>query len=221
MNMDAATFVDEEEYRRYLAALLAGDHRQCRAIFESILEGGIALRGIYQDLIQRSLYEVGALWEVGRASVATEHLATAITESLLSLIYPRLFNRPHLGKSAVVTCVANEYHQVGGKMVADVFEMSGWRGYFLGANTSIEDLLDFIRDKAPSVVAFSLTVYFNLETLLEAASAVRTAFPSIPILAGGQAFRLGGRSRIEEIPGVRCIASLDSLESWMKCPDGQ
>jgi hypothetical protein len=27
--------------------------------------------------------------------------------------------------------VANEYHQIGGKMVADIFELNGWRGYFV------------------------------------------------------------------------------------------
>jgi methanogenic corrinoid protein MtbC1 len=149
-------------------------------------------------------------------SVATEHLATAITESLLNLVYPRLFSQPRLGKTAVVTCTANEYHQLGGKMVADIFELNGWRGYFLGANTPPRDLLDLIRDKQPDAVALSLTVYFNLETLLQTAAAIRAEFPAVPILVGGQAFRFGGRERAEQIAGVRCLASLAELESWMK-----
>ena len=70
----------------------------------------------------------------------TEHLATAISESLLNLTYPRLFAQPRNGKSAVVTCVSNEYHQIGGKMVADIFELNGWRGHFLGANMPEADL---------------------------------------------------------------------------------
>ncbi len=221
MNPEATNCVDNEAaYQRYLAALLAGDRHQCRAIFESRLELDIGLRRIYQDLVQRSLYEVGTMWEQGRASVATEHLATAITESLLSLVYPRLFNHPLLGKSAVVTCVSNEYHQVGGKIVADLFELNGWRGYFLGANTPVKTLLDFINDKAPNVVALSSTVYFNLENLLKTAAAIQTEFPAVPILVGGQAFRLGGRARAERIPGVRCLVSLDELESCIKSPYG-
>ena len=206
----------EAAYPRYLDALLAGDRQQCRAVFESWLAAGTELRVIYQELVQRSLYEVGARWEQGRVSVATEHLATAITESLLNLVYPRLFSQPRLGKTAVVTCTANEYHQLGGKMVADIFELNGWRGYFLGANTPPRDLLDLIRDKQPDAVALSLTVYFNLETLLQTAAAIRAEFPAVPILVGGQAFRFGGRERAEQIAGVRCLASLAELESWMK-----
>ena len=209
------SFPTEEVYQRYLAALLAGDRRQCRAVFESWLGSNIELCRLYQGVVQRSLYEVGQLWERGRVSVATEHLATAITESLLNLVYPRLFSQPRVGKSAVVTCALNEYHQVGGKMVADIFELHGWRGHFLGANTPDKDLIDLIQDKQPNAVAFSLTMFFNQESLLRKANAVRAQFPAVPILVGGQAFRWGGVERVREIEGAHYLASLDDLESWM------
>ena len=212
----ATSFAPEQAYARYLDALLAGDRRRCNEEFEAWLATGADLRSLYQELIQRSLYDVGVLWEHGRVSVATEHLATAITESLLNLVYPRLFSQPRIGKSAVVACTANEYHQIGGKMVADIFELNGWRGYFLGANTPRPDLLDLIREKKPDVVTLSLTIYFNLESLLKTATAVRAEFPTVPILVGGQAFRWGGRERAAQIAGVQCLASLDELESWMK-----
>ena len=189
---------------------------RCRVEFEAWLEAGTDLRTIYQDLVQRSLYEVGSLWERGRVSVATEHLATAITESLLNLVYPRLFSQPRLGHAAVVTCTANEYHQIGGKMVADLFELNGWRGHFLGANTPVRDLLSLIDEKRPAVVALSVTVYSGLDSLLNAATEIRTRFPTLPILVGGQAFRWGGRERAEQLDGVQYLASLTDLEMWMK-----
>ena len=217
MGQNASTaFAPDQAYARYLDALLAGDRRRCREEFDAWLAAGTDLRTLYQDLIQHSLYDVGVLWEHVRVSVATEHLATAITESLLNLVYPRLFSQPRIGKSAVVACSANEYHQIGGKMVADIFELNGWRGYFLGANTPQPDLLDLIHEKKPDVVTLSLTVYFNLESLLQTAAAVRAEFPAVPILVGGQAFRWGGRERAAQIAGVQCLASLDELESWMK-----
>jgi methanogenic corrinoid protein MtbC1 len=212
-------FAFEEAYRSYLDGLLTNDRQQCRASFEQWLESTAGLRSLYESLVQRSLYEVGDLWERGRISVATEHLATAITESLLNLAYPRLFAQPRLGKSAVVACVANEYHQIGGKMVADLFELNGWRGYFLGANTPVPDVKALIAEKHPDVVALSVSVAFSLDTLIGAAAEIRAAFPDVPILVGGQAFRWGGRERIEHLPGVRCLTSLSELEAWMK--DGE
>ena len=209
-------FAFEETYRRYLDGLLANDRHQCRVSFEQWLESNAGLRTLYEELVQRSLYEVGDLWERGRISVATEHLATAITESLLNLAYPRLFAQPRLGKSAIVACVANEYHQIGGKMVADIFELNGWRGYFLGANTPLRDVMELIAEKHPDVVALSATVPFSLDTLISAVTEIRAAFPETPILVGGQAFRWGGRERVEGLPGVRCLISLNELEAWIK-----
>jgi MerR family transcriptional regulator, light-induced transcriptional regulator len=205
----------EEAYRRYLASLLQGDRPKCGEIFAAWLEASAELRSLYQDLVQRSLYDVGELWERGRISVGTEHLATAITESLLNLAYPRLFAQPRVGLSAVVACVANEYHQIGGKMVADLFELRGWRGYFLGANSPLCDVCALIREKQPEVIALSVTVAFSLDSLLRAAEEIRQAFPAVPILVGGQAFRWGGRERVEDIPGVRCLTSLDQLDAWI------
>jgi methanogenic corrinoid protein MtbC1 len=208
--------VNEESYRRYLHALIAGDQRQCQEIFEAWLAACPDLCVLYDGLIQRSLYEVGALWERNQVSVATEHLATAISEGLMNLVYPRLFNLPHVGKSAVVACSANEYHQIGGKMVADIFELNGWRGYFFGANTLAKDLLELIRDKHPNAVALSLALHFNLDAMIGLAETIRGAFPDVPILVGGQAFLSSGRERAEQIAGVHYVASLAELDAWIK-----
>ncbi len=216
MDKSSQPFDFAAAYRRYLAGLLANDRQQCQAVFEQWLAADPGLRPLYEDLVQRSLYEVGNLWEQGRISVATEHLATAVTESLLNLTYPRLFAQPRLGKSAIVTCVANEYHQIGGKMVADFFELNGWRGYFLGANTPVRAVMTLIEEKRPDVVALSVAVASGLEALALATAEIRAEFPDLPILVGGQAFRSGGRERVEQLPGVRCLASLGELEAWIK-----
>ena len=208
--------MNEESYQRYLNALISGDQQQCQQVFEAWLESCQDLRVLYDGLIQRALYDVGTLWERNQVSVATEHLATAISEGLMNLAYSRLLNRRHIDKSAVVACSANEYHQIGGKMVADIFELNGWWGYFLGVNTSEKDLLELIRHRRPDAVALSLAVYSNLDTLIDLAGAIRGAFPDIPILVGGQAFLLGGRERIEQIGGVRYLASLFELDAWIK-----
>lgn len=218
---NAATSADtpldrEASYQSYLSALLRGDRRQCRACFEHWLAATPDLRTVYEDLVQRALYAVGEQWEQGKVSVATEHLATAISEGLLNLSYPRLFASPRKGLTAVVASTASEQHQLGAKMVADLLELHGWRAHFLGANTPQPDLLDLLRQVNADAVVLSLTVYFNLPALLQTASAIRAEFPDLPILVGGKAFRWGGRERVEQIAGVRCLASLADLEAWFE-----
>ena len=211
-----SSFAPEETYGHYLDGLLTNNRLRCREIFQQWLDSAPDLRTLYEQLVRRSLYQVGELWEQGKISVATEHLATAISESLLNLTYPRLFAQPRNGKSAVVTCVSNEYHQIGGKMVADIFELNGWRGHFLGANMPEADLKLLIEEKRPDAVALSLATALNLDRLNHTVAEIRDAFPTLPVIVGGQALRWLERAQVETQPGVRALNTLGELEAWIQ-----
>jgi len=208
--------VPDADYQQFLAALLAGDRQRCHALFDAWLAEGTDLRFIYLNRIQRALYDIGSLWEQGRVQVATEHLASAICEGLLNLAMPRLLKRQSTGRSAVVSCSANEHHQIGARMVADFFELHGWRAHFLGANASDDDLLALIREKRPDVVALSLALYFNIDALLHSARAIRGEFPHLPIIVGGQAFLEGGGEAVKQIEGTHLITSIAGFEAWLE-----
>lgn len=209
----AGSALTEELYRGYLAALLAGERGVCRNTVDGVLERNRAIRELYENLFRRSLYEVGALWERGRISVADEHLATAITESLLTRVYPYLFETARAEHAAIVSCIANEHHQIGGKMVADTFEMHGWDSYFLGANTPLGELLDMVDKKQPEVIALSVTTYFGMAPLHEAIKILAERFPDQKIWVGGQAFNWGGKKQLDASPNVSLIHSLSDLET--------
>lgn len=208
--------ITEDLYGRYLAALLVGDQPACAAIVTESLNGSIDVKTLYTNLMQRSMYEVGALWEANRISVATEHLATSVTEGLLSLVYPIIFARPHLNRTAIVSCVANEFHELGGRMVADIFELNGWHGHFLGANTPLPDLLAMISDKRPHLLALSMSTQAGTHALIAAVDAVRRQFPRLPVLVGGQAFRRGGGDIVQGYPGVQVVVSIHELETIIR-----
>lgn len=203
-------------YDRYLESLLGGRKSECVQIVSRLLDEDIPVRSLYLDLLQAALYQVGALWEQNKISVAKEHLATSLTEFLLTLTYPRLFRVPRCQKTAVIACVASEHHQLGARMVADIFELHGWNSYFLGANTPVADLLAMVKEKQPDLLALSLALYFNLPALLETIPTVRAAFPQLPILVGGQAFRWGGVDAVTQFPHVAYIASVAELEERLE-----
>ncbi len=208
--------ITESLYRRYMDGLMAGERTACADIVRDLLARDIGLYDLYIHLFQRSLYEIGELWEANRISVAVEHLATTITEGLLTLVYPRIFAAEHIGRKAVVSCVANEYHQIGGKMAADVCELNGWDGYFLGANTPTEDLVRFIDQKRPDLLGLSLALDLNFDNLRRVVERVRGAFRNLPIVVGGQAFRRGGSEVIAAYPGVSYIPTLTEFEAILK-----
>lgn len=207
--------IDDYLYEKYLGFLLQGRRNDCARIVQELLAQGIQVKSLYLDLFQKSLYAIGELWELNKISVAKEHLATAITEGLLNLVYPRLFERRpvHQRKKVVISCAANEYHQIGGKMVADIFELNGWEGHFLGANTPIDQLVEYIQEAKPDVVGLSLSVYFNIASLKAEIEAIRSNFVNLDIFVGGQAFRWGNTKLLKKYPGTYYIDSLDSLEA--------
>jgi methanogenic corrinoid protein MtbC1 len=208
--------ITEAAYNRYLSELLAGNRVECRKILEELLAAQVDIRDLYLSLFQRSLYQVGELWESNRISVATEHLATSITETLLTLVYPALFSAGHIGKKAIISCGVNEFHQVGGRIVADIFELNGWDSYFLGANTPARDLLQYIDEKQPDLLGMSLSIYFNLPALMETIVEVRTNFPQLDIIVGGQAFHWGGNEVLKDHARVIYVSSITELENLIR-----
>jgi methanogenic corrinoid protein MtbC1 len=210
-----AKMITQSIYDSYLDALLVGNRQECTKIVQELLGGQIRIRDLYTDLFQKSLYQVGELWESNKITVAREHLATAITEGLLNLVYPELFKGERRQKKIVVSCAANEFHQIGGKMIADIFEINGWDAYFLGANTPADHMLAFIDDEKPDLAALSLSIYFNMPALKNALDAVHTHFPNLDILVGGQAFRWGGENIIKKFKNTNLITSMDDLEKMI------
>jgi len=207
--------IENETYINYFNSLIKGAKNECVAIFDEVINTNVPIETIYTQLFQRSLYQVGEYWEMNRISVATEHMATAITENLMIRLQPQLFSTERTGKKAVIACVANEYHQVGAKMVADIFEMNGWDGYFIGANTPNAELLRFIESKNPDLIGLSLSIYFNLPELQNTLSKIRQCFPFIPVMVGGQAFRWGGTEIIQKFSNVNYLSSVEDLRKFI------
>jgi methanogenic corrinoid protein MtbC1 len=203
----------QEIYQDYLDALLDGNRAKCHTMVQSLIDTKTDVRDIYLNLFKRSLYEVGELWQDNKISVSHEHLATALTESLMNLVYPLLFSAEHINKTVIVSCSYLELHQVGAKMIADVFELNRWHAYFLGANTPVEDLITMIDEVQPNVIALSVSIYFNIPALESTIRSIRLKHPELPIIVGGQAFIHGGQEITQKFHKVQFIGDINELEN--------
>ncbi len=210
-----------ETYNTYFNNLIKGAKNDCTVIVDDMINNNVPVETIYTQLFQHSLYQVGEYWEKNKISVATEHMATAITENLMIKLQPQLFNTERTGKKAVIACVANEYHQVGAKMIADIFEMNGWDGYFIGANTPTAELIRFLEKQNPDLIGLSLSIYFNLPELKATVAHIRQRFPNMPILVGGQAFRWGGIDIVKEFNNVTHLSGIDTLNKFINQKEPQ
>ena len=215
------TKIPSQIYQDYLTALLSGDRTSCTIIVRDLQSSGLDIRDLFINLFQRSLYDLGELWEHHRISVAVEHLASSITERLMSMVEIDTFSAPHGDHSVIIACIADEYHQIGARMVSDIFELHGWNTHFLGANTPVKDLIAMIHKRKPDLIVVSVSVYFNIPNLLSALTELRTSFPKIPILAGGQAFRWGGVQLLSRYENIRYISDIIELEQVIGAYDNK
>lgn len=201
---------------RFTTYLLAGDRQGCRAITEELLTSGMPVPALYQELFQHALYRVGELWEQNKISVAREHIATSIVESLLTITYPLICNAHPTGKRVVVACTPTELHQLGARMVADTLEMNGWDSRFLGTTTTAVGLIHALKEVHPQLLCLSLSTQMAFSNLLATIRQVQGQFPDLPIAVGGQAFRWGGVEQLEAFAGVHYVSSLTRLEELIK-----
>lgn len=175
---------------KYLQALLDGDRVRASAIVHESMGAGMSLRDVYLEIFQPSQREVGRLWQSNRIGVAHEHFCTAATQVIMSQLYPLVFTTPRVNRRFVATCVGGELHEIGIRMVADFFEMSGWDTYYLGANVPVASLVRLVEERRPDVLGISATVAFHLADVEEIIRAVREnpIVGDTRIIIGGYSF---------------------------------
>ena len=209
--------VPPDRYQAYLSALLAGQKDRCQGILEELLDDlQIPLIALFLELIRKSMYAVGALWEQDRISVSTEHVATSVTESLLLWLYPRLLRTPRIGKRIVISCLPGERHRVGAHIAADILTLDGWQTHFLGAGASAEEILREMEEQKPHLFGISMSIpsnYRQLEVLLRA---VARNFSEIPVVLGGQAFGPGMAGILNDFPDARIAPDASQLADFSR-----
>lgn len=177
-------------YQEYLEALRAGDRRRALGTARRGLEDGVDIRDLYLGVFQRSMYEIGQLWEANLLTVAQEHLATAITQSVMAQIYDLVVCRPPNGYTLVATCLGGELHELGIRMVADFFELEGWEVYYLGANMPAEEIIPVLESRQAHLLAISVTLGGHVSQARDLIAAVRAApvGSRVKIMIGGLPF---------------------------------
>ena len=180
----------EEEKNQYLQLLLKSSTKEAHRYIKELFESGLDIHNIYVDIIQNVMYEVGELWHKNIITVDKEHYCSSVTQSILAQFYPIIFDMPRNGHTIVVCCVGSELHEMGARILSDIFEYNGWDSIYLGAAVPVQAIISAIAENKPEIVALSVTMPRHLIMLEEVISEIKRNFPGIKIAAGGRAFKL-------------------------------
>lgn len=171
----------------YLLAILEGDRRRASRLILQAADEGQSAPDLYFKVLQPAQEELGRMWLLGEINVAEEHFATATTRLVMSQLHARAVCGPANGKTLVAAAVAGNQHDLGIQVLADLFEIEGWRVIQLGANVPAEDLAQAVDFYEADLVALSVSLATQLPALEQAVAAVRASQrgAAVKILVGG------------------------------------
>lgn len=179
----------EDEMKRFRDYVLEGKKNEALDYVKFLLENKISVENIYIYIFQESLRNIGQLWLEGKISVAMEHYYTAVTQYIMSSMYDTIFE-PNDNKKKVLACaVGSELHEVGVRMVADVFELNGWNSRYLGANVPTKDIIDLATQFEPDLICLSVTMPHHILVLEDTIKRIKENDDTkdITIMVGGRA----------------------------------
>jgi methanogenic corrinoid protein MtbC1 len=181
---------DNNEAAKYFSLLISqGNRALSRDLYFESLKQRPSLAVTNLTLLQPSLYEIGRRWQANQLSVAQEHMATAICQSLMAQGFGQVTFEPSTDKHAVFSAVEGAQHSLGIQMVADGFEEAGWQCDFLGANTPLIDLISYLDREKPDLLGLSATLPVDIAKTKEMTTLLRAELGNAcpVIMVGGLA----------------------------------
>jgi MerR family transcriptional regulator, light-induced transcriptional regulator len=176
----------------YLEALLLGNGRACSQLILDAVAQGVPVKAIYIEVFQPCMREIGLLWQTNQITVGQEHFSTAVTQTVMSQLYPYIFTPQKKRYCMVATAVGGELHAMGLRMVSDFLEMDGWDTYYLGADMPTESVLHTIAARKANLVAISATISYHVSKVLALVHRIRStpALERVKIMVGGYPFNI-------------------------------
>lgn len=195
-----------------LAAMLAADTGTALAVADRARARGH--RFLYEEVVQPALVRVGQLWQEGRISIADEHIATSVVQSVLAAGYPS-FPWVTDGPRGIISCVAGERHELGARIAADLLAQEGWTITYVGADLPVDALVELVVREAPVFVGLSVALRERLPEVVDVIARLRRAAPTVKLIVGGRAIHGRERPALDaDVIAVSAAAAADAIRSW-------
>lgn len=187
--MTTGTPTHLELVAEYVDRLAVADRQGAVARTQELLAEGRS-RAELLEVIGEAQREVGRLWQVNAWTVAQEHAATAVSESVLQALSIARLPVEDRGHVAVV-CADGEWHVLPARILAERLTEAEYRVTFVGGSVPPEHLHDYLPSMGVDAVAISCTLSQNLPGAARTIAAVHAV--GLPALVGGIGFGEDGR----------------------------
>ena len=179
---DAAKKSKQRLYKK----LTEGNIEECVKIYEEYIKI-FDTSNFFDRILKPVMYRIGEEWADGTISIATEHVASNIAQTLVKIIMDRISGAGN--KKKVLICVPlGEEHHLGCDVLETYLTIKGFKVYNMGVSMPTESILSFIDNNKPDAVLISITLEDNLAAGQRLTRKIKEHI-NIPVLIGGYALQ--------------------------------
>ena len=141
----------------------------------------------FDRILKPVMYKIGDDWSTNKISIATEHVASNVAQTLVKIIMDQVSGTGK--KKKILICVPQgEEHHLGCDVLETYLTLKGFKVYNIGTSMPTESILSFIENNKPDVILISITLEDNLAAGQRLVRKLEDQY-NIPILIGGFAFQ--------------------------------
>lgn len=189
--------------------LTEGNIEECVKIYQDYTK--IFNPGDFFDkILKQVMYVIGEDWANNKISIATEHVASNIAQTLVKIIMDSISGSGK--KKKIMICVpVGEEHHLGCDVLETYLSIKGFKVYNIGTSLPTESVISFIEYNKPDVMFLSITLRDNLKAGQRLVKKIKEQ-SEIPILVGGFAIeeekslkfdaRVISGVKLDEIPKI-------------------
>ena len=160
-----------------------------------------SLSDFYEKLLIPVLYKIGDQWAKGEIDVATEHVCSNATITLIDLINQKNINKKIPEDSSkdrpIILCTPKgELHSIGCKIIESLLLEKGYEVYNITSPLPTNSIESYLYNIDPSIIIISLTLQDNINSAIRFIHEIRQSF-NIAIIVGGNAIKLASKSQIQ------------------------
>ena len=174
--------------------LTDGNIEECIKIYKSYVEI-FNIADFFDKILRPVMAKIGKDWETGKLTIATEHVASNIAQTLVKIIMDQSSGTGN--KKKVMICVpVGEEHHIGCDVLETYLTIKGFKVFNMGTSIPTESIMEFINMKKPDIVLISITIQDNILAGQRLAKKIRGQ-SKIPILVGGYAMQIENTPKFE------------------------
>jgi len=160
-----------------------------------------SLLDFYEKLLIPVLHLIGKLWADGELDVATEHVCSNATITLIDLINQKnsKITKNSLSNRLIIVCTPEgELHSIGCKIIESLLLEKGYNVYNITSPLPTNSIESYLNNTNPHLVLISVTLEENINSAIRLVQEIRKSL-NVSIIVGGNALKFASKSQIETL----------------------